>query len=331
MGEDALKLTTYFSERDRAGERFLADGLFDLYERHRLRTSVLLRGIAGFGWRHRLQSDRLLSLSESLPAVSVAVDTRERIEAALPEVLELAGHGVVSVEPATLWSADDPAPTSGTVLLTIYGGRGIRAEGEAGYVALVARLREAGVTVASVLLGVDGTLHGERRRARFFARNAGVPLMVLIIGEADRIAAVLPDVASFVEEPVLTLERVNAETPGPHQKVIVHLEEQAKVDGHPLHVELVRRLALAGAAGATVIRGVRGVYASGEPIADRFFSLRRNVPVHVIAIDTAEAVRQWLPIVEELTKAAGVVTISSGTAHAHRRAREAPPRGRPSP
>ena len=31
---DALKLTTYFGERDRAGERFLADALADLYARH---------------------------------------------------------------------------------------------------------------------------------------------------------------------------------------------------------------------------------------------------------------------------------------------------------
>jgi Uncharacterized ACR, COG1993 len=34
------------------------------------------------------------------------------------------------------------------------------------------------------------------------------------------------------------------------------VEEQAKLGGHPLHVELVRRLREAGAAGATVLRGV---------------------------------------------------------------------------
>ena len=46
---DALKLTTYFGERDRAGGRFLSDALVDVYARHRLRTSLVMRGVAGFG------------------------------------------------------------------------------------------------------------------------------------------------------------------------------------------------------------------------------------------------------------------------------------------
>ncbi|TML97144.1 MAG: DUF190 domain-containing protein, partial [Actinobacteria bacterium] len=34
MNDDCLKLTTYFGERDRAGDRFLADALLDVYEDH---------------------------------------------------------------------------------------------------------------------------------------------------------------------------------------------------------------------------------------------------------------------------------------------------------
>ena len=33
MNEDCLKLTTYFGERDRTDERFVADALLDLYGR----------------------------------------------------------------------------------------------------------------------------------------------------------------------------------------------------------------------------------------------------------------------------------------------------------
>src|SRR5437588_12823707 len=89
---------------------------------------------------------------------------------------------------------------------------------------------------------------------------------------------------------------------------MVHVEEQAKFEGHPLHVELVRRLREAGAAGATVLRGVRGFYGDHEPFADRLFSLRRNVPVHVVAIDTASNLRRLWPIVDEVTGEAGLVT-----------------------
>ena len=48
MSEAAIKLTSYFSERDRVRGILLADALFDVYERHEVRASVLLRGSAGF-------------------------------------------------------------------------------------------------------------------------------------------------------------------------------------------------------------------------------------------------------------------------------------------
>jgi PII-like signaling protein len=333
LNEPGVKLTTYFGEREREAGRFLADALFDLYERHRMRTSVLLRGVEGFSGRHRLQTDRLLSLSESLPLVSIAIDTRERIEAAVPDVLQLAGHGLTTLERARLAAGGAlnamalPDPPRGALKLTVYGGRSVRSGSEAGYVAAIDVLRAAGAVGASVLLGVDGTLHGERRRARFFARNAGVPLMLLAIGTRESLGPALPEVSRLLDDAVATVERVQVcksagellTEPDPvaerdpsglpiWQKLMVHVEEQARCDGHPLHVELVRRLRAAGAAGATVLRGVRGFYGDHEPFADRLFSLQRNVPVVVVAIDTPSAVRRWWPVVDEATREAGLVT-----------------------
>jgi PII-like signaling protein len=334
VSEPGVKLTSYFSERDRAGDRFLADALFDVYERHEMRTSVLLRGISGFGRHHPLQTDRLLTLSETLPLVSIAVDTRERVEHALADVLATVNHGMISLERAQVASgrraleelrlADDGGAA---VKLTVYGGRSIRHEGQAGYVAAVDLLREVGAAGASVLLGVDGTLHGERRRARFFARNAGVPLMLLAIGSAHALGAAAPKLAQLLDDAVATIERVQicksdgALIAAPEavpardpsglpilQKLMIHAEEQAKHGEHPLHVELVRRLREAHATGATVLRGVRGFYAGHEPFADRLLSLRRNVPVHVVVVDTPEGVQRWWPVVDELTRNAGLVT-----------------------
>jgi PII-like signaling protein len=334
VNEPGVKLTTYFGEREREGKRFLADALFDLYERHRMRTSVLLRGIEGFGDRHRLQTDRLLTLSESLPVVSIAIDTRERIEAAVPEVLALGGHGLTTLERAQLVTRTGleqptliPEAAGAATQVTLYGGRSVRSGGEAGYVAAVDSLRAAGAGGASVLLGVDGTLHGDRRRARFFARNAGVPMMLLAVGQRASLEAALPELTRLLDDPVMTVERVQicksagALIAEPHrvpardpsglpvwQKLTVHVEEQARCDGHPLHVELVRRLRAAGAAGATVLRGVRGFYGDHEPFADRVLALKRNVPLHVVAIDTPANVRRWWPIVDEATREAGLVT-----------------------
>src|SRR5205085_520306 len=97
-----LKLTTYFGERDPAGDGFLADRLVAAYARHGVRISALFRGIEGFGLAHGLHSERLLTVAEDLPIVSVAVDEAERIRGLLPEVREL---GVVTLEHAR-WGAD---------------------------------------------------------------------------------------------------------------------------------------------------------------------------------------------------------------------------------
>ena len=49
MIDDCLKLTTYFGERQRVDGRFLADAQLDLFGRHGVATSVLLRSAEGFG------------------------------------------------------------------------------------------------------------------------------------------------------------------------------------------------------------------------------------------------------------------------------------------
>jgi PII-like signaling protein len=178
-----------------------------------------------------------------------------------------------------------------------------------------------------VLLAVDGTLHGDRRRARFFSRNATVPLMLLAVGERRSIAAALPELTRLLADPVITEERIQLCKVGGRlisepatvaerdssglpiwQKLMIHVQEEAKLDRHPLHVELVRRLREAGAAGATVLRGVRGFYGEHEPFADRFLSLRRNVPVVVVVIDAPGEVRRWWPVIDEATRAHGLVT-----------------------
>jgi PII-like signaling protein len=350
VNEPGIKLTTYFDERARVRGGFLADALCDLYGRHQIRTSVLLRGVEGFGVSHPLQSDRLLSLSESLPAVSIAIDSRARVQQSLPDVLRTATHGLVSLERAQLITGEDldrfalPPGHDHAIKLTLYGGRSVRSGGRAGYVEAVDVLRRCGVAGASVLLAVDGTLHGERRRARFFARNANVPLMLLAIGDADSINSALPRVSGLLEDAVATIERVQVCKSDGHvlsppdpvpesdaaglpilHKLMIHAEEQAKVAGHPLYRVLVARLREAGAAGATVLRGVRGFYAGRPPVADRLVSVRRNVPVHVVVVDTPSRMAQWWPIIDQATGEAGLITSelvpASHAVRAGRRAR----------
>jgi PII-like signaling protein len=332
VNDDCLKLTTYFGERDRANGVFLADALAETYARHELQTSLVMRGVEGFGAKHHLHTDRLLTLSEDLPLVSVAVDSRARIEAALADVSRLRFDGLVTLERARLLTGRIepvtlPAELHEATKLTVYVGRQERAAGRPAHEAVVDLLHQRGVAGATVLLGVDGTAHGVRRRAAFLGRNAHVPLMVIAVGDGERIRDALPDLGAMLARPVMTLERLRvckrdgqrlaeprdlpAADPaglGIWQKLMVYAGEQARHDGHPLHHRLMRALRAAGAAGATSLRGIWGYHGDHAPHGDSFWQLRRRVPVVTVIVDTPERIREWFAIVDELTDETGLVT-----------------------
>src|SRR6185503_14409778 len=92
--------------------------------------------------------------------------------------------------------------------LTLYLGRDERAGGGPAYLAVVDHLRRHGLAGATVLLGVDGMTHRRRQRARFFSRNAAVPLMVVSVGSGDAIGDALEGLDAILADPIATLERV---------------------------------------------------------------------------------------------------------------------------
>ena len=213
MGTESIKLTSYFGERQRTGGRFVADALIDLYGRHEIAASVLLRGTEGFGLKHHLRTDRSLTLSEDLPLTAIAVDSRPRIESVLGPTLELNPTGLVTLERARLLSGGDglatvPGDLPGSAKLTVYLGRQERIYRVPAFVAVCDLLHRRGVAGATALLGVDGTAHGRRERARFFSRNAEVPMMVIAVGSGERIGRVVPELGALLRRPLATLERV---------------------------------------------------------------------------------------------------------------------------
>jgi PII-like signaling protein len=315
--DDCLKLTTYFGERDRANGGFLADALTEIFARHELQASLILRGVEGFGHKHHLRTDRLLTLSEDLPIVSVAVDARERVEAALAEVERLKFDGLVTLERARMLTAKTgPVELADeTAKLTVYVGRQERANGRPAHLAVVDLLHDRGVAGATVLLGVDGTAHGVRERARFFARNAQVPIMIIAVGDGDRIAAVLPDLTALLPRPLVTLERVTVckrdgvRLAEPLRAADATFWQKLMVYGSaPQYEHVIRALREAGAAGATSLRGVWGYHGDHEPHGDRLLQLRRHTPVLTVIVDTQERARRWFEIVDDLTADAGLVT-----------------------
>jgi PII-like signaling protein len=329
VSADSLKLTSYFGERQRSGDGFAADALLELYGRHEIAASILLRGTEGFGRKHHLRTDRSLTLSEDLPLIAIAVDTRPRIEAVLAPTIRLVRRGLVTLERARL--ADGTAimaeDLGAEAKLTVYLGRQERVHRVPAFVALCDLLHRRGLDGATALLGVDGTAHGRRERAAFFSRNAEVPMMVIAVGPAARIEAVLPELGALLPRPLFTLERVRVckrdgrrlaapaapDGPGEHglplrQKLMVYTSEATRHQGQPIHRAIVRQLRAAGASGATTQRGIWGFHGDHAPHGDRLLQLGRHVPAVTIVVDTPDRIRAAFAVIDELTSERGLVT-----------------------
>ena len=318
------KLTSYFGERHRSGGAFVADTLLELYGRHEIAASILLRGTEGFGLKHHLRTDRSLTLSEDLPLVAVAVDTRPQIEAVLAPVLALNPTGLVTLEGARLLDDTVVAAPDEATKLTVYLGRQERVYRVPAFVALCDLLQRRGVDGATALLGVDGTAHGRRQRAAFFSRNAEVPMMVIAVGAGEQISRVLPELGAVLRRPLLTLERVRVckrdghclarpDRAGPGgdgrwQKLMVYTSEAVKHQGQPVHRAIVRRLRSAGISGTTTLRGIWGFHGDHAPHGDRLLQLGRHVPTVTIVIDTPERIATAYAVIDELTSERGLVT-----------------------
>jgi len=328
---NGMKLTVYVGERDRAADGTLAaSALGDLFTRNGIRLAILLRGIEGFGLKHTLQTHRMLTLSEDLPLVWVAVDTQEAIAATAGQVDALLPAGLVTLERAQVAARTAELTLNGdpAAKLTVYCGRGDRTGGRATHHAVVDHLRACGVEGASVLLGVDGIRDGARRRPRFIGRNTDTPVMVVAVGSHRAVRSAMPGLDDLPDDATITLERIRLlkhdgravaplDTPadtdpaglGVWQKVTVHTGEDAEAPGGgSLYVELLRELRAAGATGATVLGGIWGYSGTGPAHGDRFLSLRRRVPVVCVSIERPARLAGLWPVIDRMTARGGLVT-----------------------
>lgn len=324
MSTELLKLTAYFGERSRGERGFVADELLDLFGDEGVANSVVLRGIGGFGGEHQVRTDRSLSTSEDLPVTVVAVDAADRIMPLAAPVVSAMTRGIVTLERAR--PAD--APAAGATTLTLYIGRQSRIGGRPAYREICALLHRLGFAGAAVLLGVDGTERGTRRRARFFSANTEVPLMIVAVGDDEQIAAALPRLRDLHPAAMMTTERVqickrdgrllarptalpdvDADGVPLWQKLTIHTSEGTRHDGVPIHRGIVDALgARRATGGVTVLRGIWGFHGDHEPHGDRLFQVAREVPVTTVVVDRPSRVAASFDLIDALTGVHGLVT-----------------------
>jgi uncharacterized protein len=90
-------------------------------------------------------------------------------------------------------------------------------------------------------------------------------------------------------------------TPGPAQRVVIHLNEDAASEGDYLHLEIVSFLFSNGVSGATVLRGYRGfgahhrLHTQGAPGGSG-----EHLPIRVEFIESVQTVARLMPRLIEL-------------------------------
>ena len=320
---ELTQMRFHFGERDRDGDAPLEAAVMDLCARRGVRAAALLRGAEGFGAKHRLRTDRLLSLSEDAPLIAEAVGDAAAIEELAEEVRGLAAEGLIvlgttSTGPFIPSAAATTGPLAAErVKVTIWGPR----TGPASpHFEAVAALKRHGAESATVLLGVDGVLDGERRRARFVASNRGVPAMTVGVGTRAAIdaavaevdgAAHLVTVGAVVSDRRIATVTHHTDAEGSAMaeatRVTLVTSEVASRGTHPTYLEFIHRLRREGAAGATALCGVWGFRGEGEPRGDRVLALRRDVPMVVEVVDAPERAARWAEIAGEVACAGDVV------------------------
>jgi PII-like signaling protein len=109
-GERVL-MRIHIGEQDKFEGRPLYQHIVELLRKRRYAGATVFRGIMGFGASSKLHTDRFLELSSDLPIVIECIETEERILAVLPELDEMIGGGLITLERAKviMYRPHDPA------------------------------------------------------------------------------------------------------------------------------------------------------------------------------------------------------------------------------
>jgi PII-like signaling protein len=100
-GERVL-MRIHIGERDKFDGKPLYAAIVELLRRRHYAGATVLRAIMGFGASSTLHTDRIEVLSLDLPIVVECIETAERIDAILPELDEMIGGGLITLERANV-------------------------------------------------------------------------------------------------------------------------------------------------------------------------------------------------------------------------------------
>jgi PII-like signaling protein len=100
----ALRVQAFFGESDQVGHTSRYEAILEYLRKQGAIGATIERGIAGFGINSKIHTASILDLSRDLPLILTWVDSRARVERALPGLKDLTNGAIVTVEEVeVLW------------------------------------------------------------------------------------------------------------------------------------------------------------------------------------------------------------------------------------
>src|SRR5438477_3243007 len=100
-GERTL-MRVFIGESDKYHGKPLYEALLERFRSKGLAGATVLRGVAGFGASSKMHTDKVLRLSGDLPLIIEVVETDDTIHSILPDLSEMIGGGLITLEKANV-------------------------------------------------------------------------------------------------------------------------------------------------------------------------------------------------------------------------------------
>ena len=218
----AVKVTIYLSEGATHHGVPVYSSILDFLFYRGVAGATVTKGIAGFGADHHMHSSSTVEISDHLPLKIEFIDTREKVDALLGKLEELAGSGLIEVQettvakPAQLSKSTKSASPSHLKLegkaqmMRVFLSEEDRWKNKPLYEALVEAMRAndiAGVTVYRGILGYGAHRRIHKDKPLLSTHHGSV--MLSAIDTAEKLRAFLPLVDQMVEEGLVVFSDVD--------------------------------------------------------------------------------------------------------------------------
>ncbi len=209
-----------------------------------------------------------------------------------------------------------------------------RWHGRSLYNALLELFQHRGLAGATVSRGIAGfTGRGAIHTINIADLATDLPVRIEIVDTAEAVDRVLPDVYDMVDKGLVevqdttVIKHARGESPeesgakqgermrliGKAKMLSVHIGEDDKWEGAPLHEAIVKRAALLDIAGATVYRGILGYGAHKRIHRHKAIALSSDDPIMITMVDEEEKINGMLAALETMVSGGCMIAVSDVT------------------